>query len=241
MSVSLTRLYRIRFTKRGKVRFTSHRDVARIFERAVRRAGLPIAYTEGFSPRPKMSFGLALSTGHESDAEYLDIHLRPDSDVSPDALVAALAPVLPTGIEPVAAVAIERSDDSLQAAVGSCTWLIEAAGLDTDELRSALDRAMAATELPITRTRKGKEVTDDVRPALLAAEIVGPTARGVRLVAELATQPRACRPAELLQALDPRLDEVHVVRTNQWIHDGDERREPIELAPSPSGHAEERV
>ena len=64
---------RLRFDKHGKVRFTSHRDVARIWERTLRRAALPVAYSEGFSPRPKLSFGLALSTGHESDAEYLDV------------------------------------------------------------------------------------------------------------------------------------------------------------------------
>ena len=66
---------RLRFTKRGKVRFISHRDVARAFERAFRIEQLPLAFTLGFSPRPKVSFGLALSVGHESDAEYLDVEL----------------------------------------------------------------------------------------------------------------------------------------------------------------------
>src|SRR5436305_54477 len=79
---------RLRFAKLGKVRFTSHRDVARMWERALRRASLPVAYTEGFSPRPKLHFGLALGTGHESLGEYLDIDLRPDlrPDLSPDRL-----------------------------------------------------------------------------------------------------------------------------------------------------------
>ena len=53
---------RARFAKRGKVRFTSHRDLARIWERVLRRAALPVARSEGFSPRPKLHFGLALST-----------------------------------------------------------------------------------------------------------------------------------------------------------------------------------
>ena len=64
---------RLRFVKLGKVRWTSHRDVAHMWERALRRLELPVAYTERFSPRPKLSFGLALSTGHESMAEYLDV------------------------------------------------------------------------------------------------------------------------------------------------------------------------
>ena len=66
---------RVRYAKRGKVRWISHRDVARAFERALRIEQLPLAFTLGFSPRPKVSFGLALSTGYESDAEYLDLEL----------------------------------------------------------------------------------------------------------------------------------------------------------------------
>ena len=63
---------RLRYAKRGKVRFTSHRDTARIWERAMRRAGVPVATSAGFTPRPRLSFGLALPTGAESVAEYLD-------------------------------------------------------------------------------------------------------------------------------------------------------------------------
>lgn len=73
---SLARV-RVRFAKLGKVRWTSHRDVARMWERALRRAGLPVAYSGGFAPHPLLSFGLALPTGCESTAEYLDIALDP--------------------------------------------------------------------------------------------------------------------------------------------------------------------
>ncbi|MDE0216199.1 MAG: TIGR03936 family radical SAM-associated protein, partial [bacterium] len=64
---------RLRYSKAGRIRFTSHRDVARIWERSLRRTGLPVAQTEGFSPRAKLHFGLALATGYESEAEYLDV------------------------------------------------------------------------------------------------------------------------------------------------------------------------
>ena len=64
---------RLRYAKRGKIRWISHRDVARALERAFRITELPLAFTGGFSPRPRVSFGLALSTGHESDAEYVDL------------------------------------------------------------------------------------------------------------------------------------------------------------------------
>ena len=72
---------RVRFSKHGKVRFVGHRDVARAFERAFRIVGLPLSFTLGFSPRPKVSFGLALSVGHESDAEYLDVELSEPIDL----------------------------------------------------------------------------------------------------------------------------------------------------------------
>ena len=66
---------RVRFSKTGKIRFIGHRDVARVTERAVRRVGLPVAYSEGFSPRMRMSFGLALPTGYESDGEFVELPL----------------------------------------------------------------------------------------------------------------------------------------------------------------------
>src|SRR6476469_8660746 len=74
---------RIAFTKQGKVRFISHRDVARAFERAFRIETLPLSFTQGFSPRPKVSFGLALSVGHESEAEYLDFELVEEIPLAP--------------------------------------------------------------------------------------------------------------------------------------------------------------
>src|SRR3954470_582253 len=110
---------RIRFSKLGKIRFTSHRDVARIWERALRRATVPVAYTEGFSPHPKLSFGLALSTGHESLGEYLDIELTEPLDT--EDLKARLDPCLPIGIDVQEAAEIESGTPSLQQAVVCCT------------------------------------------------------------------------------------------------------------------------
>ena len=113
---------RVRFAKPGKVGWTSHRDLARIWERAIRRVGLPVAYSQGFSPRPKLHFGLAFSTRHESLAEYLDIDLDPErldgwaDDADLAALLPRLTDALPVGIEATAIGRIETSVDSLQAA-----------------------------------------------------------------------------------------------------------------------------
>src|SRR5207302_10177215 len=88
---------RVRYAKRGPLRFTSHRDFARAFERALHRAGVPIAYSPGFSPHPKVSYASASPTGAASEAEYLEIGLA--ARVDPGSLVgqldAALSPRLP--------------------------------------------------------------------------------------------------------------------------------------------------
>jgi radical SAM-linked protein len=241
---------RARFAKTGKVRFVSHRDVARIWERALRRAEVPVAYTEGFSPRPKLSFGLALSTGYESLGEYLDISLRSDRqfDVDLEQLPALLTGALPVGMEVQAVVELESSAEadtdsaqrvgrnrhrSLQQAVTSCTWHIELTGTDAGAVAAAVERALSASELVISRTRKGHEAADDVRPGIVSLRVLGPAPAGTTGVeAELATQPRGLRPAELVRALHPALEASRVVRIHQWTHVGGARQEVIPLLPA---------
>lgn len=234
---------RVRFTKHGKVRFTSHRDVARIFQRALRRAGLPVAYSQGFSPRPKIAFGLALSTGYESDAEYLDIDLDPErvNGLEMASLPALLTNELPQGMAVTDAVAVDRQTASLQQAVTSCTWQIDVVDNAADTVAGAVARALAAEDLVVTRERKGKQVTDDLRPGVLSLDVEGPIeaeqadGRRVRLIAELATQPRALRVSELLGALDPPLAEHRVLRLHQWTAnetDDRQRSNPLDAASS---------
>lgn len=240
---------RFRFVKLGRVRWTSHRDVARMWERAIRRAQLPVTYTGGFTPRPKISFGLALPTGHESLAEYLDVEFDVE-DLDVAALVPRLSAALPTGVDVSAAMAIDRAE-SLQAEVSSCTWEIEAVGALPSEVEELAARALAAPSIVISRERKGSTVTEDVRPAIVSVAVTGePTciaegfvdhSPGAVMVVELATQTRNLRPAELLRALDDRLTEGHVRRTHQWITRDGARREPLPLDATDAPHAERRA
>jgi len=228
---------RIRFAKTGKVRWTSHRDLARIWERVIRRAGLPVAYSQGFSPRPKLHFCLALSTGHESLAEYLDVDLDPDDPRVPslDDLVllpATLSALLPVGIDVTTVVELVDGGDSLQQAVVSCDWSIEIRDAAPDAVAVAIERILAADELITTRQRKGKDVTDDVRPYLLHLAVVGPTEHGTEIEAHLATQPRGLRVSELIALLDVDGTEGRVRRLTQWTLLDGARTEPL---PGASG------
>ncbi|MEX2294022.1 MAG: TIGR03936 family radical SAM-associated protein [Acidimicrobiales bacterium] len=249
--------HRVRFTKLGKIRFLSHRDLARVWERGLRRSGVRVAYSEGFSPRPRLSFGLALSTGYESLGEYLDIDLHPDADIDPADLPAIVTPSLPDGMTAQLSVPLVPGTDSLQAAVTSSSWRIEVDGPEPAALADAVARALSADELPIVVERKGSETTLDARPAILALSTateeimlppgVAPLRTSTLLDAELATQPRSLRPAELLRALDATWHEARVLRTHQWTLVDGARCEPIPLgdlgargATSPT-HAEARA
>ncbi len=219
---------RLRYAKLGKVRFVSHRDGARLWERALRRIALPVAYTEGFTPRPKLSFGLALPTGAESVAEYIDVDLATVVDVDDHGLAVALSDALPIGMEVLVAAERPTGGASLQDQVSSTTWELTGPGFTSELLEAAAQRLLDADELFVERERKGQRRVDDVRPLI---HDLAPDHSGSRLVAELATVGRALRPAELATAAFPDIDpvEVRVLRTHQWIdHDG-ERREVLAL------------
>ncbi|MBV9662280.1 MAG: DUF2344 domain-containing protein [Acidimicrobiales bacterium] len=230
---------RIRFTKLGKIRWTSHRDVARMWERAFRRVQLPLSYSEGFSPRPRVSFGLALPTGHESVAEFLDVELNDMLGVDLPTLAPRLSAALPEGVDASAVSVLEPGGPSLQEDVTSCSWLWRAVTTDGDELPTAqvtdrVEAVLAAPAAVISRNRKGTLVAEDVRPGIKELKVVGPPATdgtdltgGVWLEAELAAQPRSVRPAEVLSALGPGLEERDVRRTHQWILRQGARLEPL--------------
>lgn len=238
---------RVRFTKHGRVRFLSHRDVARAFERAFRVLQLPLAFTEGFAPRPRISFGLALPTGYESGAEYLDVELTDEVDL--EGTIEGMTRALPEGMDVAGAVFLEPRATSLQQAVTAATYRAEAVpsaslepgmglktALDPTDVRSWVQEALAAEHLMGIRRRKGKEVEEDLRPAIRALSVAGPTSKGVELEIEVLTQPRSVRPGEVLAALPAPgtpLSEGRVVRTDQWIERDGSRLTPLEAETRP--------
>ena len=220
---------RLRWTKRGKIRFCGHRDTARIWERAVRRAELPVAYSQGFSPRPRISFGLALATGQESIAEYLDVDLQASPEELYDwaaGMPERLSAVLPDGMAVSDACPLRPGAVSLQEAVTSCTWEFALADSDTTSATSWVERVRSAESLPLQRERKGRTTTSDVRTAVGDLHILDASAGSV-LVAELGTKPRAVRPAEFLRLIAPPLAAGRVRRLHQWITRDGARYEPL--------------
>ena len=229
---------RIRFAKLGRIRFISHRDLARVWERALRRAELPVAYSQGYSPHPRISFGLALATGYESIAEYLDVEV--EEEVPLEGLVERLAQHLPSGVQPVAVVRHVPGEPSLQEAVTSCTWHFELPGVQRQWLEAVVADLLARKEIPIRRNRKGTEIDADLRPGIRRLRVEA-TPSGCQLTAELNTGPEGARPEELVRAIGDGLDPALVRRTHQWIDRDGTRREPVPANAPPPSHAKERA
>ena len=158
---------RLRYAKRGRLRFTSHRDFARAFERALRRAEVPMAYSAGFSPHPKVSYVNATPTGVASEAEYLEIGL--DRVVDPERLRLALDAALPPGLDITEAVV--AGSGSLPDRIDASEWLIELPQVPQPQLDEAMANFLAATEILVERlTKKGKR-TLDARAAVVSVEL----------------------------------------------------------------------
>jgi len=164
---------RVHYAKRGRLRFSSHRDFQRAFERALRRAAVPMAYSAGFSPHPKVSYAGAAPTGVASEAEYLEIGLAQRCD--PVRLRDALDRSLPSDLDVLDVVEVppppentkaSHLDDRLQASV----WEIVLDGVAAADALAAVERFLAADRVEVSRMTKNGLRTFDARAAVVALE-----------------------------------------------------------------------
>jgi len=154
----------LRYTKFGPSRFMSARDVARVMERAVKRAGVPVAYSSGFSPHQRISYAFPAPTGAASAAEYALIAL--ESSMTAEDVTTKLNDAMPTGMEVFASVTDKAP---LPPRLEASTWLVEWPEVRPSlELSSAVDAFMAADAVVVDRRAKSGVKQQDVRAAVLA-------------------------------------------------------------------------
>jgi radical SAM-linked protein len=166
---------RLRYAKRGPLRFTSHRDFARAFERALLRAAVPIAYSQGFSPHPKISYASAAPTGVASEAEYLELGLR--RRVEPGWLREALDKALSPGLDILDAVESPlNGGGSLADKIDASVWRIELPGVTEQEATAAVGAFLDATEVLVERMTKQGKRSFDARAAVHRLEVSGAAA-----------------------------------------------------------------
>jgi radical SAM-linked protein len=197
---------RLCYAKRGKLRFTSHRDVARAFERALRRAGLPMAYSQGYHPHPKVSWVGASPTGAASEAEYVEIALVEHLD--PEMVRARLDAALPEGLAMLEGVV--AGPGSLADRIDASAWHIEVRGVDGAHLRQAADLLLAAPKVFVERVTKDGLRSIDARAAIVSLEVADDSTvlpapdqlgRCGILVAVVRQVSPAVRPDDVLSAL----------------------------------------
>jgi len=161
---------RIRYAKRGRLRFVSHRDFARAFERALRRSGVPTAFSAGFSPRPRISYVGAAPTGAASEAEYLEIGLQTECD--PEEVRAALNAALPDGLDILEV--LPGGPGGLPEQIEAARWRIELPGLSPEVLSSAVRDFLAQDSVIVERvTKKGLRLLD-ARSAVVSVSVERP-------------------------------------------------------------------
>ena len=188
---------RIHYAKRGRLRFSSHRDFQRALERALRRAEIPMAYSAGFSPHPKVSYANAAPTGVASEAEYVEIGVAQQCD--PEAVRAGLDVALPPGFDVLEAVTARTPDfvQRLQASV----WRVELPGVAQAAAGAAAERFLAQDEVIVERLMKNGMRSFDARSAVVSMDGTGsdPDCAILTLVVRHGTP--SVRPDDVLLAL----------------------------------------
>jgi radical SAM-linked protein len=195
----------ITFSKQGALRYTGHLDLHKLWERAARRAELPLAYSQGFHPQPKMSIAAALPLGFSSRCEVLDMRL--ERDVPLEGLRDTLQGTLPSGIQ---VMSIEQVDDrapALQTQVVSAEYEVHLTEpVDGSDLKRKVDSVMEAES--IIRTRRGKEY--DLRPLIEKLEMPSEGKIDMKLSAR---EGATGRPEEVLDELGIAFEETRIERT----------------------------
>ena len=195
---------RITFAKLGALRYTGHLDLHKLWERAARRAELPLAYSQGFHPQPKMNIASALPLGFSSRCEVLDMRL--EHDIPLEGLREKLQGTLPTGIQVMVVESVADSAPTLQTEVLSAEYevvLTEASF--SSEMKQQIEAVMATKS--IIRTRRGKEY--DLRPLIEDLHILDD-----KIFMKLAAREGATgRPEEVLDVLGIAFEETRIERT----------------------------
>jgi radical SAM-linked protein len=194
---------RIVFAKCGLARYVGHLDMARAFDRAIRRAGLPVSYSEGFNPRAKISFSPPLSLGVESLADFCIMDLS--EEMAPEELRARLAAQLPPGLTLVNVSLARRGRRSPLADLSEAEYQVWLAGAapDAERVQAAIEDVLAASELPVDRITGEGAKRVDLRPGIAGISIEGD---GTLLRMALQTGASGnVRPEEVLAVLSARL------------------------------------
>lgn len=163
---------RVRFSRGQELKFISHLDIMRLWQRALRRAAIALAYSEGFNPRPRLSLAAPLAVGITSEAELMDIYCL--KQVSPHSLKAAVNRQLPPGVEVLQVYQAALTQPSLQSLLRHAEYRVEVATeKDEKEIQSALDSLLSKEQLPWQHRRDTAIRSYDLRALIDDLWLIG--------------------------------------------------------------------
>jgi radical SAM-linked protein len=208
---------RLRFAKRGDLRLVSHHDLLRCLERTLRRAGIPMALSQGFNPRPKVVFAQALALGIEGRREVVELELA--EPLAPSEVLGRLAAASPAGLDWLEAEAVDPARGRHAPRAEAVGYSLEVPEGLRDAARGRLDALLSGATCPYTRRREGRAIELDLRPFVLGAALDPSGVLRFRL--KMAPDGLA-RPEELVDALG----------LGDLLHQGTVLvRDEVELAP----------
>ena len=199
---------RIRFAKQGALRYTGHLDLHKIWERTARRADLPLAYSQGFHPQPKIYLASALPLGFSSRCELLDMKLK--HEIPLDGLRERIQDAVPSGLQIMEVAQVDDLLPALQTQLTAAEYeVVFLEPADEDQLRDQIANLLAAESLP--RERRGKPY--DLRPLVESLTISPAGGRSLMIMRLTAKEGATGRPEEVLSALGVPVESVRIERS----------------------------
>lgn len=196
---------RITFVKQGALRYTGHLDLHKLWERAARRSELPLAYSQGFHPQPKLNMAAALPLGFSSRCELMDMKL--EHDIPLNDLATRLNETLPSGIRVVGVEQVDERAPALQTQVASAEYEVTLTEpVEGSELKRRIDSVSKSKAIP--RERRGKMY--DLRPLIQELGLLPNEKLFMRLAAR---EGATGRPEEVLDVLGIAFEETRIERT----------------------------
>jgi radical SAM-linked protein len=208
---------RITFSKSGTLRYSGHLDLHRIWERACRRADIPLSYSQGFHPQPRISLAAALPLGFIGQAELVDLWLDQDEDML--TILKSLQAASPPGLVLTAIQSVDPHQAALQTQVRSAEYeVLFLDEIDPGEVETHLAEVLSSDSIP--RQRRGKDY--DLRPLLETLELKSNEMdEQYHLFMQLSASPAATgRPEEVLDELGFRPENTRITRTRLILNNG---------------------
>ena len=222
--------YRLRFGKLNNLRFLSHLNLLKTMERSIRRAGLPLAFSEGFHPHPKISYGPALAVGIESTSEFLDLELTAGLEAS--SIMDSLNLALPRGLQIYESKRIKSTAKPLNAIINKASYqaLLQTNISHVTQLRQDCELLLQATELSVSRTGKDGKKLVNIRPWLhnLAIEEKSGGLLEIYLEGEVGNRGNL-RPEEIFSRISPPFTVLKIIRNGLWYEEKGLVKQPMDF------------